>query len=43
MGEENLDKIEQEVISPTYDELNLISSVDDLIKLMPNFFKNFEE
>jgi len=32
-GEENLDKIEQEVISPTYDELNLISSVDDLMKL----------
>jgi hypothetical protein len=32
-GEENLDKIEQEVISPTYDELNLISSVDELTKL----------
>ena len=33
MGEENLGKIEQEVIAPTYEEMGFISSVDDLMKL----------
>lgn len=30
-GEENLDKIEDEVISPTYDEIGLISSTNALL------------
>jgi hypothetical protein len=33
VGEENLDKIEQEVIAPTYDEMGLIASIDDLAKI----------
>ncbi len=33
VGEENLDKIEQEVIAPTYEEMGFISSVDELMKL----------
>lgn len=33
VGEENLDKIEQEVISPDYQEMGLIDSVDDLKKI----------
>lgn len=32
-GEENLDKIENEVISPSYEEMGLISSVEKLQKL----------
>jgi len=32
-GEENLDKIEQEVISPSYEEMNLIASVGELTKI----------
>ena len=32
-GEDNLDKIEQEVISPTYKEMGLIASVDELAKI----------
>lgn len=31
-GEENLDKIEQEVISPTYDEMGLIASTTALLE-----------
>lgn len=31
--ESELDKIEQEVIAPTYDEMGLISSIDNLSKL----------
>jgi hypothetical protein len=30
LGEENLGKIEQEVIAPSYDELGLIASVEML-------------
>jgi hypothetical protein len=33
VGEENLDKIEQEVISPDYQEMGLIDSVNDLKKI----------
>jgi hypothetical protein len=33
VGEENLDKIEKEVISPNYQEMGLIDSVDDLKKI----------
>jgi hypothetical protein len=33
VGEENLDKIEQEVISPNYEEMGLIASVDELPKI----------
>lgn len=32
-GEENLDKIEEEVISPTYQEMGLIASVEELLKI----------
>jgi hypothetical protein len=32
-GEENLIKIEEEVIAPTYNELGLIASVTDLLKI----------
>lgn len=32
-NEENLDKIEEEVIAPSYDDIGLISCLDDLIKL----------
>jgi hypothetical protein len=32
-SESELDKIEQEVISPSYDEMGLIASVDDMPKL----------
>lgn len=32
-GEENLDKIEEEVISPSYEDIGLISSMQDLMKL----------
>jgi hypothetical protein len=32
-GEENLDKIEEEVISPTYEEMGLIASVEELLKI----------
>lgn len=32
-GEENLDKIEDEVIAPSYGDLGLIASVNDLMKL----------
>lgn len=33
MGEENLDKIEDEVIAPSYGDLGLIASVNDLVKI----------
>jgi hypothetical protein len=33
VGEENLDKIEQEVISPDYEEMGLIASVNELSKI----------
>lgn len=33
VGEENLDKIEQEVISPDYEEMGLIAAVDELPKI----------
>jgi len=33
VGEENLDKIEKEVISPDYQEMGLIDSVDELKKI----------
>jgi hypothetical protein len=33
IGEENLIKIEEEVIAPTYNELGLIASVTDLLKI----------
>lgn len=33
VGEENLDKIEQEVISPDYEGMGLIASVDELPKI----------
>ena len=33
MGEENLDKIEDEVIAPSYDQMGFIASVDDLMVL----------
>jgi hypothetical protein len=33
VGEENLDKIEEEVISPDYQKMGLIDSVDDLKKI----------
>ena len=33
VGEENLDKIEKEVISPDYQEMGLIDAVDDLKKI----------
>jgi hypothetical protein len=33
MGEENLDKMEEEVIAPNYGDLGLIASVDDLVKI----------
>jgi len=32
-GEENLDKIEDEVIAPNYGDLGLIASVNDLVKI----------
>lgn len=32
-GEDNLEKIEQEVIAPTYEEMGLISSINDLKQL----------
>lgn len=32
-GEENLDKIEEEVIAPTYQEMGLIASVKELLKI----------
>ena len=32
-GEENLDKIEDEVIAPTYQDMGLIASVNDLFKI----------
>ena len=32
-GEENLDKIEDEVIAPNYDQMGFIASVDDLMVL----------
>jgi len=32
-GEENLDKIEDEVIAPTYEDMGLIASVNDLMQL----------
>lgn len=32
-GEENLDKIEEEVIAPTYQEMGLIASVEELLKI----------
>ena len=32
-GEENLDKIEDEVIAPNYSDIGLIASVDDLVKI----------
>jgi hypothetical protein len=32
-GEENLDKIEDEVIAPSYGDLGLIASVNDLMKI----------
>ena len=33
IGEENLDKIEDEVIAPTYQDMGLIASVNDLFKI----------
>ena len=33
MGEENLDKIEDEVIAPSYGDIGLIASVNDLMKI----------
>lgn len=33
VGEENLDKIEDEVIAPSYGDLGLIASVNDLMKI----------
>jgi hypothetical protein len=33
VGEENLDKIEQEVIAPDYEQMGLIASVDELSKI----------
>ena len=33
VGEENLDKMEEEVIAPNYSDLGLIASVDDLVKI----------
>jgi len=33
LGEENLSKMEEEVIAPTYEELGLMSSTSDLLKL----------
>lgn len=35
-GEENLNKIEQEVIAPSYEELGLISSIEELKQLSNN-------
>jgi hypothetical protein len=35
-GEENLEKIEQEVIAPSYEEMGLISSMNDLKQLTAN-------
>jgi len=35
-GESNLEKIEQEVIAPSYEEMGLISSVNDLKQLAAN-------
>lgn len=32
-GEENLDKIEDEVIAPSYGDLGLIASINDLVKI----------
>jgi hypothetical protein len=32
-GEENLDKIEEEVIAPSYEEMGLIASTNDLPKI----------
>lgn len=32
-GEENLDKIEDEVIAPSYGDIGLIASVNDLVKI----------
>lgn len=32
-GEENLDKIEQEVIAPTFEDIGLIASTNDLVQL----------
>jgi len=36
LGEENLDKMEQEVIAPEYKDLGLIESTQELIKLQGN-------
>ena len=36
LGEENLDKMEQEIIAPTYDEIGLLSSVDTLLQIQGN-------
>jgi hypothetical protein len=33
VGEENLDKVEDEVIAPDYGDLNLIASVNDLVSI----------
>lgn len=33
VGEENLDKMEEEVIAPNYSDLGLIASVNDLVKI----------
>jgi quercetin dioxygenase-like cupin family protein len=33
VGEENLDKIEEEVIAPDYEQMGLIASVDELSKI----------
>jgi hypothetical protein len=33
LGEENLDKMEEEVIAPTYADLGLIASTDELLRL----------
>jgi hypothetical protein len=35
-GEENLEKIEQEIIAPSYEEMGLISSMNDLKQLTAN-------
>ena len=36
LGEENLDKMEEEIIAPDYKQLGLISSTEELLKLQGN-------
>jgi hypothetical protein len=34
-GEENLDKMEAELIAPSYDDMGLIASVEELQRIAP--------